>query len=562
MSGFYRYSKEKDGYIPMPVELLASEGEEYTAPKLTDMFNKHKSSLDNTKNRADELFINVKDFGAKGDGVNDDFPAIQEALNKAKENKRTRIFIPNGTYNLSCTLVIYRNTHLLMSEDTLLCKMHTNDIIRNFDIDEPLSGFEGHGNITIDGGTLWGNYFLNAPDGYSLVTLIHAKNIKIRNVVFKDTAFGHALEINSSKDVVVEDCKFEGWIDTTSNKSRFYCEAIQLDYAIPDAYENASLNQSDYTHCENITVERCWFGNSDTPGMSPWACAIGSHTSKHNLYCKNIKVINCIFEELSYWPVHVFKWRNYLIKDCISINSRGLVYVRNPNIGSVHTEDINGNQMNATQPNKYGVISGNICDSPTSYPLYFIGDQDASNVRITISDNIAINLKTSYKAIDMTYCDQISIVNNNFSSPSSAISLKNSNFAKIMNNELEGGISVDSDCIAVSIESNSIKFANYQGIFVNNSRHVLISTNDIHSPSQIQEGAYDGVFVGGGSDYVRLFFNKIYYGNGLKRNRYGFNITGSVTNCTRLGNDVRCNSIIANILDNSIKSNTSINDIS
>lgn len=39
MAGFYRYDQNLDKYVPMPVELLASEGEEYTAPKITQKFN-------------------------------------------------------------------------------------------------------------------------------------------------------------------------------------------------------------------------------------------------------------------------------------------------------------------------------------------------------------------------------------------------------------------------------------------------------------------------------------------------------------------------------------------
>lgn len=46
--------------------------------------------------------INVKDFGAKGDGVTDDTEAIQAALDTGKS-----IYIPNGTYKISQTLNVY-----------------------------------------------------------------------------------------------------------------------------------------------------------------------------------------------------------------------------------------------------------------------------------------------------------------------------------------------------------------------------------------------------------------------------------------------------------------------
>lgn len=50
--------------------------------------------------------INVKDYGAKGDGITDDTQAIQAALNKAGN-----IYIPEGTYIIS-ELVVKSNTHL------------------------------------------------------------------------------------------------------------------------------------------------------------------------------------------------------------------------------------------------------------------------------------------------------------------------------------------------------------------------------------------------------------------------------------------------------------------
>ncbi|MDY3929142.1 MAG: glycosyl hydrolase family 28-related protein [Clostridia bacterium] len=45
-----------------------------------------------------DLSLNVKDFGAVGDGVNDDLPAIQAAIDKASELGGGIVYIPNGIY--------------------------------------------------------------------------------------------------------------------------------------------------------------------------------------------------------------------------------------------------------------------------------------------------------------------------------------------------------------------------------------------------------------------------------------------------------------------------------
>ena len=54
--------------------------------------------------------VNIKDFGAIGDGTNDDTAAIQKALNQSKG--KGRINIPEGTFIVSETIIIPSNTHL------------------------------------------------------------------------------------------------------------------------------------------------------------------------------------------------------------------------------------------------------------------------------------------------------------------------------------------------------------------------------------------------------------------------------------------------------------------
>ncbi|TMV47490.1 hypothetical protein FE783_21040 [Paenibacillus mesophilus] len=54
----------------------------------------------------DAVIVNVADFGAKGDGIADDYTAIQAALNSTIGNKKSVVVFPPGTYNCSNTLII------------------------------------------------------------------------------------------------------------------------------------------------------------------------------------------------------------------------------------------------------------------------------------------------------------------------------------------------------------------------------------------------------------------------------------------------------------------------
>ena len=71
-----------------------------------------------------EGFRNVRDFGAKGDGVSDDTAAFVRALELGRGGQGTRektpanVYVPSGTYLISDTLIVYRATMLAGDADT------------------------------------------------------------------------------------------------------------------------------------------------------------------------------------------------------------------------------------------------------------------------------------------------------------------------------------------------------------------------------------------------------------------------------------------------------------
>lgn len=52
--------------------------------------------------------VNVKSFGAKGDGVTDDTVAIQNALNSGRY-----VILPSGTYLITNILYVPSNTKVI-----------------------------------------------------------------------------------------------------------------------------------------------------------------------------------------------------------------------------------------------------------------------------------------------------------------------------------------------------------------------------------------------------------------------------------------------------------------
>ena len=69
--------------------------------------------------------INVKDFGAVGDGTTDDTYAIQAALNHTTNGKEGTIFFPRGTYKVTQGLNLNEGNHLDLNGSTIELSTNT-----------------------------------------------------------------------------------------------------------------------------------------------------------------------------------------------------------------------------------------------------------------------------------------------------------------------------------------------------------------------------------------------------------------------------------------------------
>jgi hypothetical protein len=69
--------------------------------------------------------LNVRDFGAKGDGVADDRPAIQAAIDQAKGGEG--IYIPAGTYRLGAQIKLFKSNLTLYGDGAASVLAHGNN---------------------------------------------------------------------------------------------------------------------------------------------------------------------------------------------------------------------------------------------------------------------------------------------------------------------------------------------------------------------------------------------------------------------------------------------------
>lgn len=229
-------------------------------------------------------FINVIEYGAKGDGTTDDSSAIQSALDAVKDNGGI-IYFPQGIYLLKSHVLFYSNQTLWFENGAKLLQGAAIDNLLMSYCGSDVTEYNGTHDCVIYGGIFdGGSYTTNN----TLVGIVHSKNITFENCTFKN-AYGiwHNLEINSSYNVKVINCDFEGSRKTGGNGCMIQIDAINNTSTWPWDGNRGSV---DNTISKYIEVTGSIF-HTDT--QSP---AIGNHSTASDSF---IRIHDCIFDGLT-----------------------------------------------------------------------------------------------------------------------------------------------------------------------------------------------------------------------------------------------------------------------
>ena len=206
--------------------------------------------------------VNVKNYGAVGDGVTDDSSAINTALALGGT-----VVVPEGTYIVR-DLLVPNDTEVIGENAKLILASGGNNIIRNNS--DGSAGYLGSKNIKICG------FEFDGQDTYStLIAIGHAQNVEICHCNFHNLAQAHFIEINGSYNVHIHDNFFH---DYTYSDAR--SEMIQLDYMSAEGVF-PWFGPYDGTGPKNIRIENNTFDNTnycdDNPGEFG-VTAVGNHT--------------------------------------------------------------------------------------------------------------------------------------------------------------------------------------------------------------------------------------------------------------------------------------------
>ncbi|WP_224279158.1 right-handed parallel beta-helix repeat-containing protein [Nocardioides lacusdianchii] len=295
--------------------------------------------------RQDRRALNVKDFGAKGDGITNDSPAFQAAFDEAEARGGARVDVPDGTYNIGTGLQIGSNTHLDLDSGAVLLRGTSAyaNMIRNKS-DGSIGGYDASKNITISGGVIDGNGF-NHTTNCTLVGFAHAKGITIRDMRMTNlSGTWHCVELNGVQHGQILNCEFDNSLDV------FSTELVQIDL-MKDSAVWPWFGPYDNTPCNNIIVSGCYFHDSTATG-------IGSHTS--GTASTEIVITNNVFRSV-HWAIKPWDWGHLEISRNDIFECFGGIIWNGAPAAVVSDIAITNNRMNlkpASQGRGIGVIGG------------------------------------------------------------------------------------------------------------------------------------------------------------------------------------------------------------
>ncbi|MBO0992147.1 right-handed parallel beta-helix repeat-containing protein [Bacillus sp. SD088] len=415
-------------------------------------------------------------WGAKGDKQNDDTEAFQKVFRLSNEIKQSiTIYVTKGDYVWSEALEIYGNTSVICEEGAIFWRNHTVTMLRNYEYNgTPHEGYTGNGNILFENAQFelvgFNPSVLCYEDG-NVLQFAHAADWTFRNCKFYDLIDAHAIEINSSKNVVIEDCKFYGYRELAEN--RWYVEAIQIDHAGTGGIQGAL--PYDDTHCKNVIIKNCYFGKGNsytfqksgietTVEFKAWPAGIGGHTHKEGKWHQNISIRNNTFEEMCYYAIRPYKWLNVTITENTFYECGGGIYAVS---GAKHQTFGEAGPFRRMHITKNQFINGK-----EIYPEYFQGNRRfAIGIYSTdvVSEDVQIEGNTLSVSKDngiiISNVKRVSIINN-------TINYMDKSAVELI------------DCSNIAITNNQIFKPNEYGIFLKNCTQYVISKNHLEETQE------------------------------------------------------------------------------
>lgn len=496
--------------------------------------------------------LNVKNFGAIADGINDDTNVVQTILNFAKESEGLEIIFPNGKYRISRPLVVYENTKIKGIGQSQIIRAHNGMIWILGDPEEPQTGYGIGANIEFDGIITDGNVN-EFPNGFTQIGIGHKTSVKFKNCIFKDTVGGHVIDLNSSQHVTFDFCSFLGYKIVEGDDAATQREAIQVAEHTKDGF--AEYGTYDGTPTRFLTVTNCYFGNSTTTGMRPYPTAIGHHAAVNDIYNEHIHIENNKFEGMSFAGVRVFKYRDVVIKNNRFENCDVGIRINNVAPNSYSSQNIDGTQSGNAQAGEDVIINGNHFINSVQESIRataYSGQSNLDNAKmkgVKITNNTFKNRDNhtnTAAAVNIIWGDDYLIEGNTFRDVMRGVHFNFLSRSKILNNNFENmateaifsneydeelhNLNYTSD---LYISGNIIDKTKKAGIFLQRTNQFIIQGNIIKNTSLEKANEYNSVFIATQCSNGLISENII----PINQNRYGIEVSAACTDVQTFNNN-------------------------
>ncbi|MEW1568282.1 right-handed parallel beta-helix repeat-containing protein [Streptomyces sp. NPDC093509] len=467
--------------------------------------------------------------------------AVQAALNAAQAAGGGWVVVRPGVYLITSTLRIYANTRLTLLPGAEFRRNVAATMLLNGDALQNLSGYTGNGNILVEGG-LWN--MRGTTSGLTAsamcISIGHASNVTIRGLEIRDLPGYHGIELNSTKNGLVENCRFRGYVDPGS---RDFSEAVQIDLAKGSA-EFGGFGPYDNTPCQDIEVRGCYFGASGTAGTTAWPRGVGSHSATVGTRHKRIRIVDNSFEGLLQYAVVDYAYDDTVIADnTISGCGAGIRIRSIISADAADSTNLAGVVTNASQTMSNVAITGNLITGGGSYDdaILLYGEATGRIVGAEITGNIIDTVGASENGIRVQYADQYTVAANTIRGiGGTGISQEQVTGGVVGPNRIysvgASGISCDTGT-GIQIAGNTVREAGVNGIHVLSGSDIQVQNNFVKGASRNASGSW-GIRCSTAVDALLITGNKIRkFGSGNEV-AAGIGITNTCTNVKRYGNDL------------------------
>ena len=365
--------------------------------------------------------LNVKDFGAKGDGATDDTAAIQKAINEASD-KKVSLIIPAGTYMVTSQIEVKSNTKI-SGYDAILYMAPQTASVNNILWSNPSSYIS---NVTIEGLTLKSQNTISGTDYYanSMISNVQGMYFQgISNLAIKDVAMDSmyvGLKMGQSGDtrnqgIAVSNLK----IDNTGMPVQV---SGTNDFTMTDSILNANAGGTKWLHAayirgdnSNFLFRNVEFNNAPGGGVN----VAGNEkfpTPPDHIVFENCRVKNSVV------GMHINTGANNVSISGLTIEGSSLAF-KIADANNLSIKDVN--------------ISGSI-PSTTDLGAFIISNSYQANLSNVTVDSTGMagalfwligEVKdTNISGMNVTNIEKIPLISANSSSKTTNVVVENSSF--------------------------------------------------------------------------------------------------------------------------------------